>query len=224
MASHLFCIFQDKHKRGDECCGKIIPVLEETEELIMLGGLKSNCSNNLKEKVESVNHRTNYNSTNNIDDVIESVVRDVSGAKTGVEITKLITGSIIPITAQSTSVPNSPEKTNLVAKPAPASKKKYVQLSSTVKSMSSDDCHKNISHQYSTSSSCSAQSFHSRISDTISSVINDVYLDCSVATVDLFYGSPLKNLVCMGCLRTFNCKNVLPSDNDQNLCGMERLR
>ena len=220
---------QDKGKRGNECCGKIIPVLEETEELIMLGGEKADCSNNSKKKAESVNHRTNYAITNNIDKVIESVVKDVSGAKTGVEITKLITGSLLPrqrmpITAKTKSVPNSPEKTNLVAKPAPASKKKFVQLSSTVKSKLSADSEKHLSHQNTTPSSYSLQSFDSRINDIVSSVNNDVYLDCSVASLDLFYGSPLKNLVCMGCLRSFNCKPVLPSDNENNLCRMERLR
>ena len=217
-------------RRSYERCGEILPVLEETEEIIMLGGAKEDWSKATNKQGQSLISNARKSVMSNVDDVIESVVKDVSGVKTGgksLDTLKISSSSSkikSPTSTRVTKITNLPAKTNFVAKPAPASKKKFLQSLPNCTSKL-DVALKEILEQDTTLiSSQPITSSHNRINDVISTVINDVYVECSVATVDLFHDSPLEKLVCMGCLRNFNGQNMLPSDKAKDVYTLESFR
>lgn len=140
----------------------------------------------------------------NVDNIIDAVSKDVSGIETGIGIMHRIRE--VSLSPWSSPYKKSPpkdkvtcankilSKSNSLSKPAPACKKKIMHPS------------------------------HIKIDDVISAVINNVSSECSVAAVDLFCDSPLKNLVCMGCLRHFNGKNLLANEKSEKIYSPENFR
>jgi len=210
---------EQKDSQQHERCGEILPTLSETEEVIMLGGkgdeggrkninhksstticafgdaLKPTCANNT-EKILA-----------NIDDVIEFVVNDISGTKTGLDVQNRLN----KVTAsQSSNASDEQYKVikNLLSshiafsKPAPASKKMLSRL--------------NLSKEYLNSNPKANQLeivqpdvHHDSIHETISRTT-----ECSVPTLDLFQSTPLSRLICSGCFRKYNDKNAHPVNGE----------
>ena len=70
-------------KQSHERYGKILPVLQETEEIIMLGGSKNNSYIDTTNRSNISNKRK---CLNNVDSIIEFVVKDTSGLQTGANL------------------------------------------------------------------------------------------------------------------------------------------
>ena len=180
-------------------------MLQETEEVIILGGKKEERSmQKSTNKVKKCISKNRDSVMKNVDNIIDAVAKDVSGTETGIDIVHRIRE--VSLSPWSSPYKNSPpkhkvmcankilSKSNSLSKPAPACKKKIMHPS------------------------------HIKIDDVISSVINNVSSECSVAAVDLFCDSPLKNLVCMGCLRHFNGKNLLANEKSEKIYSPENFR
>ena len=197
-------------KQSHERCGKILPVLQETEEIIMLGGPKHNSYINTKNRSNISNKRK---SLNNVDSIIESVVKDTSGLQTGVN---LINNSNITSPASKT-VSNGPGRffvSNTYAQTEPfpetAQKFKKVSLNSVISTFGSKDEKNNLGLL--TVSTSPVQSLHTRLNDIMSTVIHQVTQECSVATVDLFDGFSLEKLLCPGCCKKLNGSKVVSTE------------
>ena len=174
-------------------------MLQETEEIIILGGEKENyrkIANNTPQSIESDKNGT---AMNNVDKVIELVVNDHSGLKTGHNKVTSRNGTLTmqqhSITPKRRLQINSAK--NVLVKPAPASKKKLVNLEGTPENR--DAVQRSVKRQNALYPK--AIQSHIRINETISAVIHETYTECSVDTMDLFHNSPLENLICLGCFR-----------------------
>jgi hypothetical protein len=189
-------------------------VLQETEEIVILGGEKGNYHKISNVRPQSDHSDKNDNGMNNVDKAIDRVVNDHSGLETGFNI---ISSRIGPLAMQRNSItPNKCLQQNgakkVLVKPAPASKKKLANLESTPEN--GDAVEKSVKRQNALYPKTIES--HIRINDTISSVIHETYTECSVATMDLFHDSPLENLFCMGCFRKFNRQKVLSLDRSKS--------
>ena len=168
----------------------------------MLGGPKNNSYIDTKNRSNLSNKKK---SLNNVDSIIEFVVKDTSGLQTGVNLTN---ESNITLTASKT-VSNGPGRgfaSNRYAQtehfPETVQKSKKVSSNSVTSTSGSKDEKKNLGLL--TVSTSSVQSLHTRLNDIMSTVIHQVTQECSVATVDLFDGFSLEKLLCPGCCKKLN--------------------
>ena len=187
-------------------------MLQETEEIIILGGEKENYHKIANITPQSDDSDKNSNVMNNVDKAIECVVNDHSGLETGLNIGSMRNGGLgnqqNSITSKRCLKQNGAKK--VVVKPAPASKKKLLNLEDTPENIEDKQSAKRQNLFYPKTIES-----HIRINDTISRCIHEAYSECSVATMDLFQNSPLENLFCMGCFRKFNVQNVLSIDRSK---------
>ena len=139
----------------------------------------------------------------NIDDVIEFVVKDISGTATGNYMASKTSDHQYKI------IKNILSRHRAFSKPAPASKKKLMQLKYQRSSKRLFDTDPTVHH----SALLHSDKLDDSIHDTISSVIYQT-VDCSVSTLDLFHFSPLSNVMCTGCLRKFNDRQAHPVDGE----------
>ena len=185
--------------KGDEGGRKNINHKPSTKICAFGDTLKPTCANNTEKII------------NNIDDVIEFVVNDISGAKTGLEVQNQLNKASA---SQSSNVSDEQYKIvkNLLSshfafsKPAPASKKMLTRLK--------------LSKEYLNSNPKANQQeivqpdvHHDSIHETISRVIYQT-TECSVPTLDLFQSTPLSRLICSGCFRKYNDKNAHPVNGE----------
>ena len=144
---------------------------------------------------------------NNIDDVIEYVVNDISGTKTGIDLKNKL------MKAHATQTSNtSREQYKMIqdllsshrafSKPAPACKKRLIRSNLSIGYLNSNPKAKEFQFQ--------SDPFHESINDTISRVIYQT-TECSVAIVDLFHLSPLSRLICTGCFQKFSNTRAHPN-------------
>ena len=143
----------------------------------------------------------------NMDDVIEFVVNDISGTATGIDMANKTPDH------QYKFIKNLLLRHRAFSKPAPASRKKLMQLKYQKSSGELFDC----GHMPQYSSYDSSVAIDDSINDTISRVIYQT-IDCSVSTVDLFLFSPLSNVICTGCFRKFDDKESHPVDSGPQEC------
>ena len=204
----LVIIFiQEKEIRNHERCGEMLPALSETEEVIMLGGEKDDNHSSYSLLHQPSCKGDTEKTLNNIDDVIEYVVNDISGTKTGIDLKNKL------MKAHATQTSNtSREQYKMIqdllsshrafSKPAPACKKRLIRSNLSIGYLNSNPKAKEFQFQ--------SDPFHESINDTISRVIYQT-TECSVAIVDLFHLSPLSRLICTGCFQKFSNTRAHPN-------------
>ena len=137
---------------------------------------------------------------NNIDDVIEFVVNDISGTKTGIDLqNKLMKANATQTSKTSRGqykmIQDLLSSHRAFSKPAPACKKRLIRSNLSIGYLNSNPEAKEFPFQ--------SDLIHESINDTISRVIYQT-TECSVAIVDLFHLSPLSRLICTGCFRKYS--------------------
>ena len=193
--------------------GEVLSLTKATEEIIILGGGKSDdCSRTEETNKKQPESKSKQTILTNVDDIIDTVVKDTSGKKTGIEISSHI--AITSSTQASILTKKSAGQplTSLVSKPAPASKKIYY-----IQNVLVDEATVGRRVMEKSYISKEASSCYNSVDDVINAVAKNVVSKCSVATVDLFKDSPLTNLVCMGCLRHFNSPSKANVDSEKHL-------
>ena len=180
----------------------------------MLGGPKNNSY------IDTINRSNISNKKkclNNIDSIIEFVVKDTSGLQTGVN---LINNSNLTSPASKT-VSNGPGRffasntyTQTEPFPETAQKSKKVSLNSVLSTSGSKDEKKDLGLL--SVSTSPVQSLHTRLNDIMSTVIHQVTQECSVATVDLFDGFSLEKLLCPGCCKKLNGSKVVSPETPES--------
>jgi len=204
---------KEKEIRNHERCGEMLPALSETEEVIMLGGEKDDNHSSYSLLHQPSCKGDTEKTLNNIDDVIEYVVNDISGTKTGIDLKNKL------MKAHATQTSNtSREQYKMIqdllsshrafSKPAPACKKRLIRSNLSIGYLNSNPKAKEFQFQ--------SDPFHESINDTISRVIYQTMTisyttECSVAIVDLFHLSPLSRLICTGCFQKFSNTRAHPN-------------